>query len=195
MELRGTAIEKWRRLLVGGVARFCWRPKFGTPQALLSVACLAHLGLLACRHHTTTYVGPRESCSGLLHSYKPTPFSPAPRIYCPFPPRHIHLTLRWMIFSALSVFREMQRDGVAADRNSYFFAVSACSRGGEATTAQELLAEMTAAQAEGGPAPDLLLYAVTAKACAGGRSWRQAFRLLEEMSAAGGELTLTAQQQ
>lgn len=81
----------------------------------------------------------------------------------------------------------MQRDGVAADRNSYFFAVSACSRRGEARTAQELLAEMRAAQAEGGPAPDLLLYAVAVKACAGGRSWRQALHLLEEMSTAGGE--------
>lgn len=85
----------------------------------------------------------------------------------------------------------MQRDGVAADRNSYFFAVSACSRRGEARTAQELLAEMRAAQAEGGPAPDLLLYAVAVKACAGGRSWRQALCLLEEMSTAGGEVAPT----
>lgn len=102
----------------------------------------------------------------------------------------------------MSVFRQMRADGVVADRNSYFFAVSACSRRGEARTALELLAEMTAGQAKeggragggggggGGPAPDLLLYAVTVKACAGGKSWRQALRVLDEMSAAGGEFLL-----
>lgn len=76
---------------------------------------------------------------------------------------------------------------MAADRNSYFFAVSACSRRGEARTAQQLIDEMREAQAGGGPAPDLLLYAVAVKACAGSRSWWQALRLLEEMSVAGGE--------
>ena len=82
---------------------------------------------------------------------------------------------------------------MAADRNSYFFAVSACSRRGEARTALELLAEMTSGQDKGGgggPSPDLLLYAVTVKACAGGKAWRQALGLLDEMSAAGGELLL-----
>lgn len=81
----------------------------------------------------------------------------------------------------------MQSDGVTADRNSYFFTVSACSRRGEGRTAQKLLAEMRAGEAEGGPAPDLLLFAVVVKACAKGKWWRQALLLLDEMSAAGGE--------
>lgn len=84
-------------------------------------------------------------------------------------------------------FREMQADGVAADRNSYFFAISACSRRGQARTALELLAEIKASRGEGGPAPDLLLYAVAIKACAGGRLWQEALDLLDEMDADGGE--------
>lgn len=81
----------------------------------------------------------------------------------------------------------MQTDGVSANRNSYFFVISACSRRGEARTALEILAEMRTGQEKGGPVPDLLLYAVAIKACAGGGFWRQALRLLGEMSAAGGE--------
>ena len=119
--------------------------------------------------------------------------------------------------SALSVFREMQSDGVKPDRDSYFFVMSACSRRGEARTALALLKEMRSAAAhntrqtqtqtqallgpagssgEGGgggervgppPVPDLLVYAVVVKACAWGKLWRQAVRLLDEMSAEGGE--------
>lgn len=81
----------------------------------------------------------------------------------------------------------MLADGVAADRNSYFFVVSACSRRGEARTAQKILSEMRAEQANGGPKPDLLLYSVVIKACAGGKAWRQAWRLLDEMVTSGGE--------
>ncbi|CAM9219017.1 unnamed protein product, partial [Scytosiphon promiscuus] len=110
---------------------------------------------------------------------------------------------KWRL--ALSVFREMQSDGVKPDRDSFFFVMSACSKHGEAKTALALLAEMTAAHRQqpkkkrrrqaggvvGGsdegvtPAPDLLLYAVAIKACAWGKRWRQALRLLDEMTAAG----------
>lgn len=89
--------------------------------------------------------------------------------------------------SALGILRDMQKDGVAPDRNSYFFVISACSRRGEARTALNLLAEMRRGQANGGPMLDLLLYGVAIKACAGGGYWRQALGLLEEMESAGGE--------
>lgn len=109
--------------------------------------------------------------------------------------------------SALSVFREMQSDGVDPDRDSYFFVMSACSKRGEAKTALALLAEMKARRQQqqqqragggaggsgeeededGALAPDLLLYAVVMKACAWGKRWQQAVRLLDDMSAAGGE--------
>lgn len=81
----------------------------------------------------------------------------------------------------------MQADGVVADRNSYFYAISACSRHGQARAAQMLLQEMREREATGGPPPDLMLYAVAIKACAGGKSWRHALRLLEEMRSIGGE--------
>eukprot|EP00903_Cladosiphon_okamuranus_P008706 g8340.t1 len=113
---------------------------------------------------------------------------------------------KWRL--ALSVFREMQSDGVKPDRGSYFFVMSACSRRGEARTALALLKEMRAhhrrhtqrlyasemgkgeevevgAGGVGPPAPDLLVYAVVMKACAWGKLWRQALRLLDEMSAEG----------
>ncbi|CAM9887318.1 unnamed protein product, partial [Ectocarpus fasciculatus] len=110
---------------------------------------------------------------------------------------------KWRL--ALSVFREMQSDGVDPDRDSYFFVMSACSKRGEAKTALALLSEMKAGRQQqqqqraggggggsgdeededGAPVPDLLLYAVVMKACAWGKRWQQAVRLLDDMSGAG----------
>ncbi|CAN0561657.1 unnamed protein product, partial [Ectocarpus sp. 12 AP-2014] len=83
---------------------------------------------------------------------------------------------RWK--EAMSMMKQMEKDGIAFDEFTYSSVIVACGRGGQPRKALELLDEMVQVH---GIAPDMICYGAAIQACGDAGLTEEALSLMEKM--------------